>query len=205
MEIISVNVSKRNSRLVWLKFSDNSLLPLSADDYVLMHLKKFTAIGDEQLLSIQTSSAKFLMLECSLRQVAISPKVKKILIQKLNLFIQKINLKYSYPASLAKGLIDPVVDKIESMGLLNTDSFIESFVRRHRQQSASQIKYQLRQLGISQPVVISNDVAKIKIILQKKYQPSDLSGYRSRQKIISKLYQKGFALNDIKTAIDDCL
>jgi len=205
MEIISVNVSKKNSRLIWLKFTDNVLLPLSADDYVLMHLKKFEPLTDEQFLTVQTASARFLLTEYSLRQVAISPKVRVLLSRKLRLYSQKINHSYQYPDGLVIGLIDSVVDKIDSLGLLDPVSFAEYFTRRHHRQSSSQINYQLRQLGISQKAIMSDDVAKIKLILQKKYKPEDFSDYQTKRKIIAKLYQKGFAVNDIKTAIDDYL
>jgi SOS response regulatory protein OraA/RecX len=205
MEIVSVNVSKRNSRIIWLKFSDNVLLPLSAEDYVLMHLKKFEPLTDDQLLAIQTASARFLLTEYSFRQVAISPKVRKILIQKLLLYSRKISLRYRYPDGLVKSLIEPVVDKIESLELLDVNGFVDYFTHRHRHQSDSQINFQLRQLGISKKVESSGDPDKIKFILQKKFKPDDFSDYKSRQRIIAKLYQKGFAVNDIKTAIDDYL
>lgn len=205
MEIISVNVSKKNSRLIWLKFTDGILLPLSTDDYVLLHLRKFEPLNEEQMPAIQTASARFLLTEYSLRQVAISPKVRKMLTQKLRLYSQKINHRYQYPDGLVNGLIDSVVDKIDSLGLLDVAGFVDYFIRRHCRQSASWINFQLRQLGISQKVVISNDVDKIKTILQKKYQPGDFTGYKTKSKIIAKLYQKGFAVSDIKTAIDDYL
>jgi SOS response regulatory protein OraA/RecX len=205
MEIISVNVSKKNSRLVWLKFSDGLLLPFSADDFVLMHLKKFDLLDEEQFFAIQTASARFLLTQHSLRQVAISPKVRKLLIQKLRLYSRKINRQYQYPDGLVSGLIDSVVDKIDSLGLLDIAGFIDYFTRRHRRQSASQINFQLRQLGINQKSAVSDDVEKIKSILQKKYQPTDFSDYQTKRQIIAKLYQKGFAVSDIKTAIDDYL
>jgi SOS response regulatory protein OraA/RecX len=205
MEIISVTVSKKNSHLVWLKFRDGNLLPFSAEDYVLMHLRKSELLSNDQFLAIETASARFLLTEYSFRQVAISPKVRKLLIQKLQLYSQKINHLYHFPESLVKNLIDPVVDKIEDLGMLDVPGFVEYFSRRHRRQSASQIKFQLRQLGIDQKLTVSDDVDKIKIILQKKYQPDDFSDYKSKNKIIAKLYQKGFAVNDIKTAIDDYL
>lgn len=205
MEIVSVNVSKKNSRLIWLKFSDDNLLPLSTDDYVLMHLKKFEPLNDKEILEIQTASARFLLTEYSLRQVAISPKVRKLLSQKLRLYAQKLKHHYQYPDGLVLELIEPVLNKIETMGLLDPASFAEYYIRRHHRQSSAQIIFQLRQLGVDPQVVVSDDIAKIKTILQKKYSPEDFSDYQIKRKIIAKLYQKGFAVTDIKTAIDDYL
>ena len=205
MEIISVNVSKKNSRLVWLKFTGNILLPLSADDYVLMHLRKFEPLTDPLFLEIQSASARFLLTEYSLRQVAISPKVRVLLSQKLRLYSRKINQRYQYPEGLVISLVDSVVDKIEVMGLLDPDSFVEYYLRRHKKQSSVQNNFFLRQLGITNNTIATDDLDKIKIILQKKYKPADFKDYKTKSKIIAKLYQKGFAVNDIKNAIDDYL
>lgn len=205
MEIISVNVSKKNSHLVWLKFTGGILLPFSAEDYVLMHLKKFESISDDQFLAIQTGSARFLLTEYSFRQVAISPKVRKLLSQKLQLYSRKIIFRFQYPENLVSNLIPLVVDKIDSLGLLDETGFVEYFTRRHRRQSGSQINFQLRQFGINIKTETTGDVDKIKSILQKKYRPEDFSDYKSKSKIIAKLYQKGFSVGDIKTAIDGYL
>lgn len=205
MEIVSSNISRKNSRLIWLKFSSGQLIPLSTDDYVLLALKKFEPLDDDLILKIQTNSAKFLLTEYSLKQVAISPKVRKLLSQRLHRYSSKINLRYNYPAGLVTGLIEEVLDKINSFGLLDESQFVDYFVRRHHRQSAIQIKYQLKQLGIDQKISSENEIDKIKSILQKKYPTSDFSNYAIKNKIIASLYRKGFALRDIKTAIDDFL
>jgi SOS response regulatory protein OraA/RecX len=202
MEIVSSNISQKNSRLIWLKFSDGQLLPLSTDNYVLMHLKKFEPLNDELFLEIQTNSAKFLLTEYSLKQIAISPKVRKLLSQKLRQYAQKINLKFAYPHGLVSGLIEEVLNKITALGLLDEAKFVDYFARRHHRQSATQINYQLRQLGIDQKISTIDEVANIKAILEKKYQPIDFSDFKTKNKIIASLFRKGFALGDIKTAID---
>lgn len=205
MEIIASKISPKNSRLLWLKFSTGQLLPLSVDDYVLMGLKKNEEISDELYLQVQTNSAKFLLIEYSLKQITISPKVRKLLSQKLRLYSAKINLKFSYPSGLVASLIDQVLDKMDSLGLLNETKFVDYFVRRHHRQSAAQINYQLHQLGIDQSISPEDEINQLKLILQKKYHPVDFSSYLQKNKIISSLYRKGFALRNIETAIDDFL
>jgi SOS response regulatory protein OraA/RecX len=168
-----------------------------------MVLKKFTSLSDDLFLKIQTNSAKFLLTEYSLKQITISPKVRKLLSQKLRQYSQKINRKFDYPDGLVLGLIEEVLDKIDSLGLLDESQFVDYFVRRHHRQSATQINYQLKLLGINQKVTTENEIDNIKSILQKKYQSSDFSDFKTKNKITANLFRKGFALGDIKIAIDD--
>lgn len=203
MEIVSVSPSRRNNRLLWLKLSDGSLYPFSADDYVLLGLKKTENLTDDQVLNIQTHSARFMLLEYSYRQIGISPKVRYLLLQKLRQYHLRLNQKYHYPDGLVIGLIEEVLDKIDSQGLLDENQFVNYYVRRHSKQSSAQIKFHLRQLGLDPAIKESDEKDKITMILNKKYPHVNFSDFKSRQKVVASLYRKGFALSDIKTAIDD--
>ncbi len=202
MEIISVNPSRRNNRLIWLKFSDGSLYPFPVDDYVLMGLKK-TDIDETLLTDIQTRSARFILREYSLRQITISPKIRTILSPKLRQYSHKLNLKFKYPEGLVSGLISEVLDWLESQNLLDEKQYIDYFIRRHRHQSAVQTTFQLRRLGLDPHLEMAPETDKITTIIEKKYHQSDFDDYKIRNKITAALYRKGFALDDIKTAIDD--
>lgn len=205
MQIILIGKS-RSPNLVWLKFDNNSLLPLKIDDIVVLGLKKFVPLSDDEYTQIQHKSAEFLLFEYALRQIAISPKTKKILHQKLLNYCQRINQKFNYPLDLLNQLTATTLDNIVSRGLIDDSAFIDSYVRRHPKMSQVQIKYTLQNLGVVVPSSFQNqtsDVDKVKQILIKKYKNANMTDFKTKNKIIASLYRKGFALGDIKTAIDD--
>jgi SOS response regulatory protein OraA/RecX len=203
MNLVSTNPGK-NSCLVWLKFSDGSLLPLKIDDLHILSLKKNVEITPDLFKRIQELSFAFMLSEYAIRQVAISPKTSKILLPKLQQYCYKMTQKFGYPPCLYQALIDATLKKLENDGLLDGSQYADYFIRRHPKMSQAQITYSLRQLGLTVPADLSfPDGDKIKAILKKKYSNVNFSDYRSRNKVIAGLSRHGFAINDIKTAIDD--
>lgn len=79
MKILKLKPSRIKNRINVL-FDDGSYLPMFIDDVVKLSLK----IGEEADISIlKNFSQNYLARDYALRQIAISPKTKKILSQKL--------------------------------------------------------------------------------------------------------------------------
>lgn len=206
MQIVQISPSRRSNQ-VWLKFDDQSLLPYKIDDVVIQKLKKFTDISGDLYQCILETSAKHLLSEAALRHLAISPKTEKVLSQKLQQYSSRIIVKYNYPSSLLNSLIGPIIDNLKSSGLLDEQQYIDYLVRKYPKKSISELNYILKSLGINRSLTVppEQELVKILNLIQKKYSNVDYSDYKSKNQVVAKLYRKGFALELIKTAIDEYL
>lgn len=205
MQIITISPSRQSQQQVWLKFDDGSLLPFKVDDVVRLKLSKFSDITPELHQSILIASANYLLLEYSLRQIAISPKTRKSLTQKLRVYCQKLKYKYNLPTELVTPLIDPVVQRIADDGLLDNESYVEHIIRKYPRKSSAELVYLLRQQGINYSPSPSSrtEIEKIKNLIVKKYRTYNLADYNVKNKLIGNLCRKGFPIEFIKTAIDE--
>lgn len=201
MQIVAINHSRQPQK-IWLKFDNDSLLPLRVDDLVILGIKKFIDIDSDFFKKIQESSAKFALTEYALRQIAISPKIAKLLTQKLKIYSHRLVQKYNYPRDLISNLIEIVVAEISQKNLLDEAAFIESYLRRHQKMSQLQLKYNLRALGLSY-IPTSSDKEKIVKLLSSKISNLDLSDFKTKNKLIASLCRKGFAIDLVKTTIDE--
>ena len=204
MQIVAINPS-RNSQQVWLKFSDGSILPLRIDDLVTLKLSKHTDITEEKFNQIKNSSAGFLLLEYSLRQIAISPRVENILRQKLRIYCQKLIYKYGFSLDLLSPLVENVIAKLDSQNLLDQQPYIKYIVRKFPKKSVFELKYLFGRLGINYSPIqdITAEITKIKNLITRRYFRVDLTDYYQRNKLIANLNHKGFPVDLIKTAIDE--
>ena len=203
MQILTISHSRQPQK-VWLKFDNDLLLPFKIDDLVTLNVKKFIELDEAALAKIQAASARFIMTEHALRQIAISPKTSKLLSQKLTNYQRLIQKKYNYPSLITSGLIELIVQEISAHGLLDDTKFIEYYVRRHSKMSQMQIKYNLQSLGLKYSSLESDHDKVAKIIFQKS-KTADLTDFNTKNKLIASLYRKGFAINLVKTVIDEYL
>jgi len=208
IQISKAKTSRINNRIN-LVFSDNSYLPLFIDDYLKLSLTKGQDIDQETYNLIVQKSLTYLAREYTLRQIAISPKSKKNLSQKLNIFLIRTVKKFNLKDFNFKSIIEDIIDQLESRGLLNQDDFINYFVKKNSHKSSRQILNLLSQQNIKldpnqlKDKLINDDSDLIKKYLnKKKINPKDLSDFKYRQKITARLYQQGFDLNDIRSIID---
>lgn len=206
MQIVAISPSRRSNQF-WLKFDDKSFLPIKADDVINLKLRKFVDLSDDLYQSTLDKSANFLISEYSLRQIAISPKVEPLLRQKIKLFCQKISQKYHYSPAILSSQTELVINYLNSQNLLNQQEYLDYLVRRYPKKSVTELNFKLKSLGInlSIPVSRSEELFKIKDLLIKKYKSVDLTDYSAKGKVIAKLYRQGFALDLIKTTIDEHL
>lgn len=168
MKILKLKPSRIKNRINVL-FDDGSYLPMFIDDVVKLSLK----IGEEADISIlKNFSQNYLARDYALRQIAISPKTKKILSQKLKQKFKDFNSD-----SLLKEL-----DKY-----LDEKNYINYIQRKFKNKSNREISYRLKMAGINY-LAKSDDKEKIRKLLEKK---KNLS--------ISSLISRGFSYSDIKS------
>lgn len=213
MILTNIKTSRIPNR-VNLIFSNKSYLPLFIDDVVKLSLKKNQKIDSQKLTLIIDSSLKYLGREYALRQIAISPKSEKVLSQKLKLFffkkIKKFKLFSKNPNTIQ--IIREIISDLKSKNLLNQSDYISYFIKKNKSKSKFQIKFLLNQQGIKidsldfDQISPKNDLVAIKKILAKKNISSlDLTDFKSKNKLFSSLFRRGFHFDDIQTAIDDLI
>jgi regulatory protein len=206
MQIVAINPS-RKSQQIWLKFDNDSLLPLKVDDLISLKLVKYSDLSEGQYQQVQEASAKYLLLEYSLRQIAISPKVESLLRQKLKIYCHRLVTKYSLPLDILDKHINSTINKLSQDGLLDQHKYIEHLQRIYPKKSIFELNYLAHRLGITDSISVDNDheLAKIKAIVRQKSRSMNLMNYQARNKLIANLNRKGFPINIIKNAIDECL
>lgn len=162
-------------------------------------------ITDLDISKLASESTKYLLYQYALRQVAISPKNKFVLKQKLT---QKL------PPGSAPSLISEVVEALEAKSLLNEEDFAAYLLSRHQNKSAFFQKRILQQRGVNQDIISkltnhTDNKQQIKLItnLTNKYhlRYQKLPKFQQNQKILNLLYQKGFPLALAKPIVDQSL
>jgi SOS response regulatory protein OraA/RecX len=207
MQIITISSARLPER-VWLKFDDDSLLPLKVDDVISLKLKKFVDLSASEYDKVQKHSASYLLYEYAIRQLAISPKTRLALDQKLRLYSQKIIFKYNYTHNLVSSLITTTLGIVEEKGLINDAEFVAYYIRRHPRKSLMDLKFSLQRLGVDlkdHPHLFVSEKDKIRLLITKKLRHQDLTDVNTKNKLISFLCRKGFALGDVKSIIDEIL
>lgn len=205
MQLISINPSRHLPK-VWLKFSDDSLLPFKLDDIVLLKIKKFIDLDGETLDKIYYYSLKFLLLEYALRQIAISAKTEKIITQKLNQKLYLLLHKYPYPQNNYNFLVVETTQYLSDNKLLDQDQYLYHFINKNKYKSKRELNFLLKSQGIEFSLSrLPSDEDKIRYLVEKKLKSTDLANYNNKNKLISALVRKGFSLNEVKTVIDDLI
>tara|TARA_Y100000310_G_C20357318_1_gene657287 strand:+ start:95 stop:748 length:654 start_codon:yes stop_codon:yes gene_type:complete len=209
-KIVSIAVSPRSPSQAVIKFSDNSFLPLGLVSVHQLSLQKNQEISQSKLQKITRLSIKFLLKNYALRQIAISAKTEKMLQQKLQLFLQKILIKYHLsPQSYHQTSIQETLSYIKSRGLLRPQELVDYMLRKHKNKSFYYIKRLLQQKGVDPLLIPSSssshqEVVKIKRALNKKHiKTKDLADFKTKMKVSASLANQGFSYPDIKEAIDD--
>jgi len=153
---------------------------------------------------IKTHSLYYLLYQYSLNQIALSPKIKQTLVpkirQKLYFYQKKYKLNGDY-----QFLIEEIIDKLSSLNLLDETSFAQYLLRKNQKHSRQYLSRLFSFYHLTPPPDNSQDeIKKIReILLKKKYTFLNLSDTTVKNKLIASLLRKGFAYNDIKTAIDE--
>jgi len=202
MQLIQIRPSRNNDK-VWLTFDDGSFIPFKIDDVVVYKIKIGPVDNYDFLCEL---SAKFLINNYALRQIAISPKIRQILLPKLKNKIYYFSKKYNFQNLNAIQIIDQNLDYLEGQGWLDKNSYAKFLIKKHHQKSKQYLQQLFSFYNLDKTLLSSNDKENLKKILQKKISnlsnPLDLS---TKNKLIRSMVQKGFAYSDIKFVIDEIL
>lgn len=212
MHVTTIKPTRSSNTLI-LVFSNGSILPFSADDWVRMGIKKFSELNPDSLAQIYQKSAEHQLWEYSLRQLAMHSQPEKIISQKLKNYSKKIFLSAGINSSSVEipSIIATIISRLKDRGLINNSGYAQSFARKSHNKSKRQIVAELNQKGINrsdQNLAVSNldDKAKIlEFLKKKKYTPKNFIDRLGKNKIMAALYRRGFNLSDIKSVVDDLL
>ncbi|HAX99437.1 MAG TPA: hypothetical protein DCY12_11265 [Candidatus Atribacteria bacterium] len=196
--------SRRTKNRVWLIFSDSLKLPFYADDVLKLGLKANLDISDKLFENIKNRSLYYLLYNYSLNQVALSPKIQQTLLPKLRQKLYFYQKKYKLTGDF-QILVDEIIDKLSSLNLLDEASFSEYLLRKNKKRSQQYLSRLFSFYHLTSPQnTPEGDIQNIKdILLKKKYLSLNLSDNTVKNKLITSLFRKGFAYNDIKTVIDE--
>jgi len=184
---------------------------LHADSVAVLKLSAGGLLDEKGLSSLLTRSVFDLLLDYSLKLIAASPQSPKLLALRLARRRNVICQKYRYPLRLIdQSVVSQVQDHLSRRQLLNPQDFITAFIRRHRLKSPVFIASRLSQLGFTpsqfRPYLPGQDQQADtlkKIILKQITSPSQLRQVSIANRLKSRLYRRGFSLQQINNAIDD--
>ncbi|MFA7301255.1 MAG: RecX family transcriptional regulator [Candidatus Shapirobacteria bacterium] len=199
MQLLQIKKSTSTDK-VWLTFDDGSFIPFNMDDLVI-HKIKIGIIDNYQLLC--ELSLKFLLNNYALRQIAISPKVRQILAPKLVNQAKYYQTKYHLNVSYAQ-IIENILSYLDEKGWLDSIAYAKFLLKKHSKKSKRYLEQLFAFYHLDKTLLISNDQDNIKKLLLKKI--SHLSNpldFKTKNKLIQSLVQKGFAYSDIKFVIDE--
>ena len=196
--------SRRSKNQFWLIFNNNLKLPISGDDYLRFGLKKNQPVSDTLFEDLKAASLFFLLYNYSLRQIALSLKIDKILLPKLRQKLYFYQKKYSLTGDFSF-LLDQILDKLKTFNLLKEDDFIDYLIRKYHHKPQNFLRQKLALYSLKLPPDFQTDEIQLlrALLTQKKYQNLNWSDPKVKNKVFASLYRKGFAYNDIKTAIDE--
>ena len=206
LKLLRLLPSRRTKNRIWLIFSDSSKLPFFADDVVVLGLKTNLDISDELFEKIKVKSLYYLLYNYSLNQIALSPKISRTLSPKIRLKLHIYLRRYKLIGDYIY-LVDEIIEKLSSLNLLDDVAFAQHILRKNKKHSKQYLSrlFSFYHLKLP-PDFLNNDIENIKeILLKKKYLLVNWAENSVKNKIIASLARKGFAYNDIKTAIDELI
>jgi len=197
-----------------VQFSDGNYLPLLIDDVIKLSIKKGELLSNQRLNSLTETSYLYLIKEYALRQIASSPKTKKLLIQKISQKKYQLSQKFPILKNIVQNndLINHLLDELSASSLLNDLDYAKYAISRHRHKSPQFIRYFLLQKGVNPKNLPDNIFSQIdssqnikKYLLKKFSKPNDLADFNTKNKFIGSMLRKGFTHSEVKTVIDDFL
>lgn len=204
LQLLRLLPSRRTKNRVWLILSNRLKLPFSLDDAVSLHLSPGLEIDLELFSQLKSHCLYYLLYNYSLNQVALSPKIEKVISPKIRQKLYFYQKKYLLDGDY-QYLIDQVIDKLNSQNLLDKLSFAHYLLRKNQHRSRNYLQRLFSYYHLSLPeTYLSHDIETIKnILLKKKYSSLNLLENSAKNKLFASLARKGFAYDDIKTAIDE--
>lgn len=201
----------RTGRSFVLTIQNGQTFYLSLNSDIYSKFRPGDSLTDEQIQHLSATSLENLLNEYALRQIAISPKNRQILHQKLQQKLPFFIKQYKYVLLDTGQIITKIIDKLATQNLLNESDFASYLLSRHKNKSSFFQKRILRQKGIDSDIVSnlfsrpdsSGQIALITNLVNKyrlRYQ--NMPKYQQNQKILNLLYNRGFPLSLAKPIVD---
>jgi SOS response regulatory protein OraA/RecX len=204
--IVKTTKPNRSCQALYVYTDTSAIYILPLEVALKLHFRPGNELTDIPFL--ETTSLQYLLKEYALRQIAISPKSRHILSQKLTQKLNDYKFKYNYSQDIS---ISEILDYLEARNLLDASSFARHIVFKNRNKSSQFISQKLKQQKLSSEDVseamLQVDLVHQRELLQKliaklkiKYQKQPL--FVQKQKILSSVYQKGFSVSQAKNLLD---
>lgn len=197
-----------------VQFGDGNYLPFFIDDIIKLSIKKGEVLDTDRFNNLIQTSYQYLIKDYALRQIASSPKTKKLLNQKISQKKYQLSKKYPLLKDAVQNslIVNQVVDDLQDLGLLNDIDYAKYVINHHRAKSPQYIRYLLLQKGVNLKNLPDDIFSQIdssqnikKYLLKKFSKPQDLADFNTKNKFISSMLRKGFTHSEVKTVIDDFL
>ena len=204
--LLRILPSRRIPNRVWLIFSGSFKLPFFIDDVVILSLKSGQEVDSELLEKIKEASLYYLLYNYSLNQIAISPKISRILIPKIKQKLYFYQKKYSLDGEYSF-LADKIISKLSDSGLLSESLYADFLLKKNHHRSRYYLTrlFSYYNLDLPSDYQFQDQESIRNILIKKKSLSTILLESAEKNKLIASLARKGFAYNDIKTVIDELL
>ncbi len=132
--IVKTTKPNRSCQALYVYTDTSAVYILPLEIALKLHFRPGSELTDIPFL--ETTSLNYLLKEYALRQIAISPKSRHVLSQKMSQKLSDYKYKYNYSQDVDLGLI---LDYLESRNLLDTSSFARHIVYKNRSKSTQYI------------------------------------------------------------------
>lgn len=200
MQILQIKKSLSSDK-VWLTFDNGNFIPFKIDDVVIYKIKTGIEVDYNFLSQL---SLKFLLNNYALRQIAISPKIGEILIPKLKNQARYYQKKYSYPDIDSSQIISEIINYLDEKKWLDKVAYAKFLIKKHYKKSKRYLDQLFSFYHLDKSLLTNNDKENLKsLLLKKNSKLSNPLDFKTKNKLIQSMVQKGFAYFDIKSTIDE--
>lgn len=204
LQLLKILPSRRTKNRVWLIFSDSSKFPFFIDDLVILGLKSGLEISEELFEKIKSTALHYLLYNYSLNQIALSPRISRVLSPKIRQKLYFYQKKYHLDGDFSH-LVDAIIDKLSAKNLLDQVAYSSYLIRKNKNRSRQYLSRLFSYYHLDFPSdFINNDQQSLKkILLKKNISSLNLLETPVKNKLFASLMRKGFAYDDIKNVIDE--
>lgn len=206
LQLQKILPSRRTKNRVWLIFNDSSKLPFFIDDVVILNLKIGQIIDDGFFNKIKEASLFYLLYNYSLNQIALSPKISRVLSPKIKQKIYFYQKKYHLDGDFSF-LTDKIINKLSEKKLLDEEAYSAYLLRKNKGRSRQYLSQLFNYYHLEFPLDYNShdqDILK-NLLLKKNVLSLNLSEIAVKNKLFASLMRKGFAYSDIKSVIDELI
>lgn len=140
-----------------------------------------------------------------LKQLELGPRTRKILLTKIKYKTYRLGIG---PEKISK-IVSEVISKYEKKGWINERDYMDGLIRSFRLKSNKELVFKAQEAGVSNHIAcefletMSTEKDRIIEVIIKKINPIKLGQDKDKNRLFRYLLGRGFALEQIKSAIDE--